>query len=231
MRPLRIDFYLKDRMAAPSVPIHLDALLAFIVVKIKLNPDEAADVQHIRWLSEQLPLERHECDGDWFFKASMLGPNGKQIHSNEFYTQRMDQALLAKNIANEMVSMGRRKLAELDPHGGKIDVVRGVHRNMLGFYGVTGTDCLSAFCIGDAESIIDLFNTGYVTHLGPRRRSGYGEIRAIEVVEDNDAIVRCYDRNRHIKMSDSDIPAVRPMRAPYWDNQHQRSVFVPAHIS
>lgn len=231
MKPLRVDFYLKDRMAAPSVPIHLDALLAFIVVKLKMNPDEAENVEYIRMLSEQLPIERHEVDGDWFFKASMLVPTGICIHSSDFFTQRMDQSLLAKNIAQEMVSLGRRKLSELEPHGGKIDVARGVHRNMLGYYGVTSTDRLSAYCIGDSERIIDLLNTGYVTHLGPRRRAGYGEIYRVDVVEDNEALVRCFDRNRHIKMSESDIQVVRPIRAPYWDKQYNRPAYVPVSIA
>lgn len=231
MNPLRIDLFLKNRIAAPSTPVHLDGFLAYATVKINFDPEEATGPEYFRVLGERLPLEKYEDNDDWFFKASMFTPAGAQTHSSEYFTQRMDQEGLAKQAAEKRVSIGRKKFQELKPHDGKIDVARGVHRNMLGFYGVSYSDQFQAYCVGDDSQIAELLSSGYLTHFGPRRRSGYGEILRFEITEDAEAQTKCFNRNRHIKMTESDVPVIRPIRAPYWDKHQQRPGFVPADIA
>lgn len=231
MKPLRIDLFLQNRIAAPSIPVHLDGFLAYAMVKLNFDPEEATDPEYFRVLGEQLPIEKYEDQDDWFFKASMFTPTGAQTHSSEYFTQRIDQEGLAKQAADKRVSIGRKKFQDLKSNEGTIDVARGVHRNMLGFYGVSDSDQFHAYCVGDASQIADLLSSGYLTHFGPRRRSGYGEILRFEINEDTEAQTKCFNRNRHIKMTDSDVPVMRPIRAPYWNRHYQRPGFIPVDIA
>jgi len=237
MEPLRIEALLSNRMAAPRTPIHLDALLAYAQVKTYFDPDEAGTEDYFRVLGNQIPVARHEAQGDWFFKASVFMPVGPVSHSSEFFTQRMDQEGLVAGIKSCSVKLKKRpddprnKPENLPLHGAKIDVVRGVYRNMLGFYGVTEADRYQAFCVGDREEIESLLASGHVNHLGPRRGTGYGAIAAWRVIPDESALERCYDRVRHIQLTPDDQPVVSPIRPPYWDKSAARTAYCPPAIA
>jgi len=229
MEPLRITLQLGNRVVS-NLPVHLDALLAYAYEKVNFDDEDAieAGTAYHDQLYKQLPIERYQDEKDWFYKASIFLPVGEQSHSSEFYTQRADEGALCQNIADGKVTFGRKQLNDLKPHEGTIDVARGPHRNMLGFYRTTTVDAVEAYCIGDQEEIAELLHSGFITHFGSRRRAGYGEISNIEIVVDETAEKHVFNRNRHIQLAADDIPVDRPIRAPYWDGKQSRLCYVPA---
>jgi CRISPR type IV-associated protein Csf3 len=151
-------------------------------------------------------------------------------HSSRFHTTRYDTTQLCQSIFEGTARNKREKpVYKHMSHDGNLDFNRGHQRNALNFYAATDTASLTGYCIGDKEAIIDLLTSGYITHIGKRRREGMGFITGIELDDDDDASVRWKIRVRPFK-EDGDVVVASPLRPPYWDKKQITQCFLPANI-
>lgn len=243
MTPLKITFRVSGGLVPPPYPLHLDALLAYRVTKDTLHylEDEGQpSVDALRALADDLPFARHEQDGEWVWKASAIMPVGKVANSSRFYTQRRDKADYVMRVVHGHVLHGRYKPgAPMTPYQFQIDTLRGVHRNLLGYYPIQhgytrdGKDfCveLEAWCVGQRDVIEDYLTDGGITHLGSRRRAGHGRIESVTVEEDAAALENWKLRVRPWAMREDDAPIQAAWRAPYWANENRGQAFCPLSV-
>ncbi len=247
MTPLKVVFKVSGGFAPPPLPLHLDALLAYQRTrqhaKFKLAKD-GFSVATLRSLGDNLALDKHEQDDEWCWKASAIMPAGPIEVSSRFFTQRRDQAAYSMRVARGDVQHGRhpvdekkgmRQCAPMKEGAYQIDTLRGVYRNLLGFYSIikasapiSGNMELVAWCVGDKGTIESQLSDGMITHLGARRRVGHGRIEEVTVEEDESALENWRLRVRPWQMMDDDAPIQAAWRAPYWAAENRGQAFCPA---
>lgn len=241
MVPLRITFKVSSEVSSPQHPMHLDSLLAFALTRFHLDPDDPQaprDVSALRAIADALPLERFERDGAFVWKASAIQPVGPVHHSSRFYTQRMDKMALAIAAGSGRVQWGRYQPdprvpagADMAPHQGKIDTLRGPFRNLCDYYPTLLADEWVAWCIGDEHAIRELLiERGYVTHLGARGSKGHGQIREIAIARDETALELWKRRVRPWRMVDDDVDVQWAWKLPYWEKAHKGPAYCPASL-
>ena len=251
MNPLKITFKVSGGFAPPPLPLHLDALLAYQRTRQEdkrlLRPEHEASISALRAIGERLPLEKHEQDGEWCWKASAIVPVGPVEVASRFYTQRRDQAEYSVRVAHGHVQHGRHRIIEndgkqqcapMEKRAYPIDTLRGVYRNLLGFYGTLKSSAptsefleLVAWCVGDQREIEARLRSGVITHLGARRRSGHGRIEFILVEEDPTALENWKLRVRPWKMMEDDAAIQAAWKAPYWAIENRGQAFCPVGLN
>lgn len=244
MRPLKITWGLATPLVTSGNPIHLDALVAF--AKTARSLSEAAllgDVPKdllVRDLANELPMEKEIRGADWVWQASALRPleNSPILHGMRFWTRRTDSYDIARrtglNQFETMTQRGRRLAGEpekppkvLKPYAMKIDTARGIDKNMYKFYPTKTLSQVQAWCIGDLNELHDLLapEAGYITHIGPRKRSGHGQVCSFEIIEDEQALIHWSKRvlpwphEGAVEMSLATCP-------PYWAPENRRTSFI-----
>lgn len=247
MSPLKITFRVSGGFVPPPLPLHLDALLAYQRTRQhakRLPKIGEASVAALRELGEGLPLQKREQDGEWCWMASALLPTGPVEVASRFFTQRRDQADYSIRVARGDVQHGRHAVVEKDgvreyapmkAHACQIVTQRGVYRNLLGFYSTIKTNAptsgyldLVGWCVGDKEAIESQLNSGLITHLGARRRSGHGRIESIMVEGDESAMDKWRLRVRPWKMLEDDAQVQAAWKAPYWAIENRGQAYCPA---
>ncbi len=200
MRPFKVSFLVSGGFVPPPMPLHLDALLAYQRTRQhlpRLVRRQEHSVETMRALGENLPLQRHEQDGQWCWMSSAVVPSGPVSVGSRFYTQRRDKAEYAIRVKDGAVQHGRHTAGEPMKTGAyQIDTLRGVYRNLLGYYPLLQKDAdegaegppqspfieLVAWGVGDIDAIKEQLESGVITHLGQRgRRGGPAGERALEV--------------------------------------------------
>ena len=247
MNPLKITFKVSGGFVPPPLPLHLDALLAYQRTRQEgkrlLRPGQEASVAALRAIGERLPLEKHEQDGEWCWKASAIVPVGPVEVASRFFTQRRDQAEYSMCVARGYVQHGRHRIEEtngqrqcapLQKMAYQIDTLRGTYRNLLRFYATLKSSAptsefleLVAWCVGDKAEIESRLCSGTITHLGARRRSGHGRIESIQIEEDPAALENWKLRVRPWQMMEDDAAIQAAWRAPYWAIENRGRAFCP----
>jgi len=170
LKPLKVTFNLQTPIGRPSRPLHLDALLAYSTYHQalndgKINPMEA---QHI------LPLEK-VADGDiWCWKAS-------QIIFTYMETPQVIPMIRRTNPLTIYKDMDRI----IESRKNIINVGSGHYRGYDFRFDVQWVSKAEAWCIGDEVEVKELLST--ITHLGPKRRNGWGLIKSINIEHDSKA--------------------------------------------
>lgn len=238
MEPLKVTFRVTGGIVPPAFPMHLDAILAFAETRDSLHylEEGGVSVSALRELANTLPLERHEHEGEWVWKASAIMPDVERLATTgRIFTQRRDKADYCLRVGAGEVQHGRHTPGKpLEPYQYQIDTLRGVHRNLLGFYsiqeGFTGPLDLAAYCVGNRAAIEEILTSGRVTHLGARRRAGHGCIESVRVEVDETAHEKWKLRVRPWRMLDDDAEIQAAWRAPYWAKENQGQAFCPANL-
>lgn len=238
--PLRVTFEISGGWASPTFPVHLDALLAYVVTMRSIEDlyDEEPSIQALRELGEDLPLERFEQDGQWVWKASAIMPAGPVLNDSAFYTQRRDLVDYAKRFGNGTLQHGRTAVGKeaLKPYALALHTARGVHRNLLGYYPIqrafnAGVLTLQAWCIGDHERLVELLTDNRrPTHLGARRRSGFGRINSVYVDRDSSAQTQWQLRVKPWPLREDDVPIQAACKAPYWAAENRGLAYIPKEL-
>lgn len=237
MKALRVDFNLVTAVSGMSMPLHLDALLAYAVTQehLQSNPD-CTDKKSIRSLGENLPLAKAE-DGDmWCWKSSALVAEATLQHEMRMWTRKTDAEVMATMLADGSLQRKRALKFPLEPLSVKIDTQRGALKNHFQFIPVRHVKKFSAYCIGDADRIYDLLQT-YVTHIGARGRTGFGRIaqedggtiQSIYVEEDESANQMWQHRVMPWAL-DGYVPIQAAHKAPYWAAENKAISFIPENI-
>jgi CRISPR type IV-associated protein Csf3 len=231
VQPLKITFHLVSDMVYPSMPLHLDALIAYAKTQDNLVLLEDEPTQEaLLALADNLPFVRHTQDGDWVYKASALMPLGDMTHSRLFYTQRNNLAALAELMVNKKVKSSIKTLVPMS-HSNKLDTTRGAQRNLLGYFNTTNVKALVAYCVGDKDELQEyLVDSGWITHIGARRRQGLGMLSHIEIEEDVLANEMWQWRVKPFKTLDNDTQVIATCKPPYWMKVNSQLAFMPSEL-
>lgn len=238
-QPLRITFLVSGGWVPPPYPLHLDAVLAYAVTQRNLlDIEDDPSVDALRELGEQLPLSRFEQDGDWVWQASAIVPEGPVLNDSRFFTQRRDKIEYAEGVRDGRIQHGRyRQGSPMSPYQLQIDTMRGIHRNLLGYYplqrafGETAHLRLVAWCIGNKAMVEELLTDDRrPSHLGARRRSGHGRIESVQIEEDSTALDNWKLRVRPWMLREDDAPIHAAWRAPYWASEKRGLAYMPARL-
>lgn len=230
MDALKITFNLAEDMVYPAMPLHLDALLAYAVTQSDMiTLGENATHDELLALADDLPFERHEQDGEWVYKASALMPVGSMTHSRLFHTQRYDLDKMVTLMKERKVKSSVKSFNDMEPNQIKLDTTRGAQRNLLGYYSVTAVPAMVAYCIGNKDVIAEyLIDSGYITHLGSRRRQGLGAIASIDIEVDSEAKEMWKKRVKPFAIDNDDTPIIATCKPPYWDKSMKMDAFIPS---
>lgn len=205
MKPLRIEFLLAGHMDVPSMPLHLDSLVAYARYQRAL---EAHETGEIREIIKDLPLSAEKRDDAWVWQASALAFEGVSNAGMRHWTRKTvipDNYALA--LEEGAIERGRKPTGNLtdarrknhdalcDKNGDpkylaqKIDTVRGDMKSELQAYPVCVSNKAVAYCIGNADELEMLLSPdmGLLTHIGKRTRLGHGKIVGFAIVEDQQA--------------------------------------------
>lgn len=227
MDALRIEIDLVTPMVIPSMPIHLDALLAYAVTEDALLDN--ANEGMVRDLAEPLlesVLQQHREDGEWVWKASALVAEGVGDASLRMWTRKTDPYDIAARI--EGGDIATRTKFPLKPFALKVDTVRGKLKNHFQRYPVREVKTLVAWCVGDAQAIHDLLDA-HIFHIGHKRRIGHGKVKSIRVIPDPAAETKW--RLRVLPWTALGYePLQAAFRPPYWAIENRQTAYCPPEI-
>jgi CRISPR type IV-associated protein Csf3 len=236
---LKVTFLVSGGWVPPPYPLHLDAVLAYVATQRSLlDIEDNPSVETLRALGDDLPLARFEQDGDWVWKASAIVPAVDVLNDSRFYTQRRDKVAYAEEVRDGSILHGRHQPGvAMKPYQFLIDTLRGIHRNLLGYYPVqrpfdeSELLKLVAYCVGDKDLVEEMLTDDRrPTHLGARRRSGHGRIESVQVEEAPEAKDAWMNRVRPWPLRADDVALQAACRAPYWAAENRRAAFCPVSI-
>lgn len=231
MEALRIEIDLVTPMVSPSMPIHLDALLAYAVTEDALSAMEELDGGEgpVRELAEpamESVLGKAQQDGEWVWMASALLPEDVGDAYLRMWTRKTDPYDIADRVGGGQIAI-RSKLP-LKAFALNVDTVRGPLKNHFNFYPVREVGKLVAWCMGDAEVVYDLLEA-HIQHVGHRRRSGHGKVKTIRVVQD--AAAETLWKMRVLPWQEEGyLPMQAAFRPPYWAIENRLQAFCPPSI-
>ena len=234
MTPLRIEFLLAGHLDVPSMPIHLDSLVAYARYQRALEEHESGEIRDI---IQDLPLGKETRDGSWVWQASALSFEGKESAGMRHWTRKTvipDHYAMAladgsiergrKATGNSADAQKKNRDALLAKDGSpklfahKIDTVRGDMKNDLQAYAVCNASKAVAFCMGDPDALESLLDPemGYLTHIGKRSRLGQGKIVGLSISTSDSAVdnwkqrILPWQEDGYLGIEANVIP-------PYWD--------------
>lgn len=215
--PLRIEWKIATPWCPPAFGLHLDGLIGYAAVQeAELEGREFTSYDE---LLDTLPFERHDANGNWCWKASLVNPVA--VHGSErvYMTAKTASYSMAASMVDGQITGRPIK---------SIDTVRGAFKNDAFWYTIEHIDALQAWCVGDPERITELL--AWVTHVGKRARLDHGRVALREqtdadeggldfsVVEDPLAL----DHWKHRCMPEAVagyVPVQSRLRPPYWQGE------------
>lgn len=215
--PMEVHIALDSPIVIGEHPMHLDALLAGILVRAAEDRGEKD-----AWLAgERLPLDRYVSPGgDWVWKASLLTP---ATRLSESFPVTMTGRINVQRAAEDRES-GLLKLRMAKPN-----TAGGPFKGSIFSVTAQWVDSLVAYAIGDIEEVQTILRA--LEFVGPRRSQCFGRVRAVQVRASPDMNLAWVHRALPI---DSDIPlpgnrscAIGNLRAPYWYRPTQQPVLMP----
>lgn len=222
--PLRIEWTLSSAWVPPAFGLHLDGLVARVVVERALAGVDASDVEAARFdeLIADLPFSRFAAGDDaaaWVWTASLL-----QVEVVGSERRYMTTKTPVHPIA-EYTDLG-----VLSAKGGaKVDTVRGLYKAGSMHYTLEYATKAVAWCVGDPDWLADLL--GDVDALGGKTRLGHGRVHEVEgqlfqMDEDPMALEHWKLRNMPVAV-DGYAMAHGPLRSPYWRRERARDIWRP----
>lgn len=242
MQPLRVEFQLSGHMESPTMPIHLDSLIAYAYFQKTLEEHGQGEISQI---IQQLPLEKFERDGLWVWKASALSFEGVSDAGMRHWTRKtVIPDYYATSVADGSIERGQKQTGNIDiareknlsamrdKNGNpklfsqKIDTVRGDMKSELQSYPVFTASKAVAYCIGDREELEMLLNPemGLLTNIGKRTRLGQGKVVSLQITEDKQATdlwkrrILPWHEDGYLGIEANVIP-------PYWDISGRRAAW------
>jgi CRISPR type IV-associated protein Csf3 len=198
-KPLKITFHLDGTglYYNPCEPIHLDALLAWVVAGYVapgkcIQRDDVPDVI-------PLPLAIWSNDKMWGFCASAL-----------FSEENIDESVLMwrKKFRENRIE----QVANASPN-----LTNGPYRNYNVPLQLLLTHKMTAWCVGDRRKVLDLVRR--IKFLGKKKSIGLGRVLSIEVLptEENFSLVNDEGLAMRWLPLETGARLVRS-RPPYWNN-------------
>lgn len=210
---LRIQWDLATPWSPPPHGIHLDGLIARIIVEEHTREGTPFTYDGVH---ADLPFARHETPLGTVYKASLLQPEGIRGAERRYMTEKTSMQDLAERSAD----------GELEGRPMKtIDTVRGPFKNGALWYTEQTIDALVAWCITDEpDRLIPLL--GAITHIGKRVRFDLGRVAKLQVDEDPEAL----DKWRLRQMPEpveGYVEILGRLGPPYWQAEGATTVWRP----
>lgn len=217
MIPLRVTAYVTGEVTMPEGYIHLDALLAFAVVRRDEIPPAYTEEELV---PVEIPVER-EPDGRFHLASASVA---------EWENVRTHWTIKRSPIEHMMQRGARRT--------GKINLSAGVrkHYRIPSQTGHLVDDRLAWWCVGDPDKVRALLSL--ITRVGKHRGRGFGTVRRWEVEEcetwDGFPVLLDGAPLRHLP---PDYPGLDlsagmlrygTLTYPFWAMSRQREVVAPA---
>lgn len=236
MVPLRFEWGLSSPLAGMALPLHLDALVAFAMTEQALNAGEVSD--DIRSLAKDLPLSKLTRDGEWVWQASALRPSdaprqGVVGHETRLWTRKTDEYDYAERVVSGQIATRLIKFDKagnplaMKPFTGNIDTQRGLMKNHFQFIPARRVNRVVAWCVGDEDRLLELLHpdSGLVTHIGARGRSGFGQIVDFHYEHDESAYQQSYKRVLPWQETGT-VEITAACHNPYWAIENRRTCYV-----
>lgn len=208
--PFVVRWELFSPVIVPTMPVHLDALLSWA----RVREAELAGELDILALQHDLPLERHETENGWCFKASALefeyAGDPLQLH----YNRQSDIDAVA-----EPFMRGALKVRTAFPG---FDPLRGMYKAGSVLLTQRFTRQVRAHGVGDVGRVRELLR--HVDSLGKLRRRAKGSVRSVVVEEVEAGAERWVHRNLPVGSEFATAGhalAQQRLHAPYWSKERQ----------
>jgi len=206
MTPLQIDCQLSGPWCPPQFGLHLDGLMAWLLVEPHVRAGSVID--SYADIIEDLPFGKHES-GVWM--ASQFFPVGWMGQERRYVTGKTPVQHLALSIGAGVV----------DTVGGStIDTVRGIAKDHAGYISIEHVRGFRAWCVGEEDTIRDYLET--VPAIGARTRMGFGTLKRYEdgsfwkISESEDASEKWKLRSAPEQITQESYPARGSWKPPYW---------------
>lgn len=218
-KPFMVKIHLATPMVVGDNDTFLDALLAWCMVnESKPQSQEKMDAIHY-----SLPLEKHEANGQWVWKASKLIPAQNGMVDSRFFTRRFDTDKVVKMRRGDKILLSKREGNDLAISQGS-----GPYRGMLEYYHVEDVKTLICYGVGDIERVAELL--GRLEYLGSKSRVCHGRIDYCEVIR-LETMAECLWHLRPLpidtKNKEGFIKKFYRLTPPYWKKNDKALVFYP----
>lgn len=214
-KPLKVEFEILN-LALPTMPIHLDDLVAAAAVIRAKEQSGGASIQDYDAIIDRLPIEQYFADDDWVYKASVI--TFSQVHGAFMrpYSKRINETNFALRCEEGTLKSG---LSAINHGSGPLKASVGMTPTVAKAVGI-------AYCIGDEKEVTELL--GFLSNVGKRHNRGHGKILSLSVSKDKDAQNSGAWARRHLPMSMADLAledhalvSQLGIRPPYWKNIHE----------
>lgn len=200
--PLRVDFTVVGLVGRSAHPIHLDAMIAKLLIQTELG--FAPGQGEAERLLEELPLERKSIADTWVWAASTIafkwtGP------ATQFAGVR---AFRASEIANQIDVIEKVKSSQ------KIDTGSGKWKSEQYANPVQQASHARAYAIGDIEKIRSLL--GSLTSIGAQRRHNPANVTSVHI-EHDEAALELWNRRY--------LPPAANVKAPRREGSYRLPMF------
>lgn len=226
MDALKVTFDLGTPMVPSAYPIHLDALIAYVVTAKALASGGNESSHKVRALADLLPLERETRDGKTVWQASALIPDSVSGSGIRMWTRKTDPYDYTARLLNGQIKT-KSKMENLKPYALKIDTQRGILKNAFQFYPVKMVNRLVAWCIGDIDELEDMLQpeSGWLTHIGPRNRVGHGLVKQVSIEPDHLALEKWKMRVMPWQESPDYQIIQAAYQPPYWAPENRAAAY------
>lgn len=221
MEPFKVTFKLSAPVLRDSeYPVHLDALIAFAVMREHEDNVVAAGTSPWKEAEDLSAFLERTTGENWVWKASALqfNPDGRRLWVNN--VRRADPERYFEDLGTYWVGRGKKNDLGINLETFKIDTRSGQQRGYQWFSGVQWMKEVVAWGVGDIQSVQDLLSR-QITHLGKKGSNGYGVVSSVEVVpappqESDNWMLRILPDGMDGKPGVQYEPVIACVRAPYW---------------
>lgn len=198
-------------MVIPSMPIHLDDVLAAAAVKTAID-ERREGIDSFDEIINNLPLEKYSVEDDWVYKASAFTFTAMRGKYMRPFLQKIDKDRFAA-MRNEGTILMRSNNIALN---------KGPFKTSLDIKPTAAYTQCYAHCIGNQEQVTNLLKS--LTHFGKKHQRGQGIIVEARVTPTDEVDGWQYRflplsmakivLEEHVKSADIGT------RPPYWKAQH-----------
>lgn len=202
-------------MALPSMPMHLDDIIAAGAIKCFMASSKSESVIDYDEIIHNLPVEKYtDSSNNWVYKASTLKFTKVCAPFMRSVSQRIDKRLFALRREEGTLNIRQNTLNEASgPLKASIDLIpSAAYVEAVGY------------CVADIEKIQVMLS--YIKNLGKKHNRGQGQVLELEIQPYDSGGNDFFWVNRNLPPSMKDITSNEHALAsniatqpPYWKNE------------